>query len=628
MNTSPNKFKVEVLIVGGVKPEEGVIWMFYPMGRSMFITKHPELYENQSGIVVPTFEEEVLGRFMLADGVENVLKQGKPAPSTYLADVLRTHQAGYLREYVWWYLGQPTWPKDQQPANLLPFMVWANGNLRNHVVQTYGGVKIVRDQSEGGNRIEGEQRTIDVQSGGGSELNSQATAIQSAIQSWNHSEAARLLADFSVAVRALRTDSDATYACFRSQRQLNYFVAGHPEVKKLKVLDWCVGWGSFLKAILASRSQQFADALQDVEAVIELAPLFAHAQAEKGFILIKLRRAKEALESYTRAWDLVARHPENVDRAGPALRGMAVALVELGELDRAEKLLLDSLTIDPGSGVAKTELAYIEQRRSGQASKFLTVLTAHDGAHKRLACFGLKVYRGRYYGPWPGIGIELEQQPSQPNVLTEEAFQSLTQSGRVTRLCVAHGKWSNGASKYLEKLQHLRQLDLNNTEFSDSDVKFIHELPELRGLNLFRTKISDEALSLLAKTPKLEQLFLGQTAVSATGLAQLSHCASLRYLDLEGCVLADDMLIALGKLTGLEGLNLAAGAEQISDRGVEALLNLVNLQLLGFVQPPAVTEEMTRRLRTLPKLKNILPGGCASIFKSHDPVCQADEPLS
>lgn len=93
--------------------EEGVIWMFYPMGRATFIDKHPELYEGQSGIVVPAFEEEVMGRFMLADGSENNVKHGKPVPSPYLADVLKIHKAGYLAEYVWWFLNRPSWPDSQ-----------------------------------------------------------------------------------------------------------------------------------------------------------------------------------------------------------------------------------------------------------------------------------------------------------------------------------------------------------------------------------------------------------------------------------------------------------------------------------------------------------------------------------
>src|ERR1700722_19443320 len=103
MNPLP-KFKVDIIIDATQKPEEAAIWLFYPMARSMYITEHPELYDGQSGMIIPTFEEEVKGRFMLADGSDNKLKHGQPIPSQYLTELLRVHQAGFLREYVWWYL--------------------------------------------------------------------------------------------------------------------------------------------------------------------------------------------------------------------------------------------------------------------------------------------------------------------------------------------------------------------------------------------------------------------------------------------------------------------------------------------------------------------------------------------
>ena len=100
------KFKVNAVVDTSAKPEEGAVWFFYPLARSKFITEHPELYEGQSGFVVPLFEEECQGRWILADSCAHNLQQGKPPPSTYLADLLRVHQAGFLREYVWWFLGR------------------------------------------------------------------------------------------------------------------------------------------------------------------------------------------------------------------------------------------------------------------------------------------------------------------------------------------------------------------------------------------------------------------------------------------------------------------------------------------------------------------------------------------
>jgi tetratricopeptide (TPR) repeat protein len=197
-------------------------------------------------------------------------------------------------------------------------------------------------------------------------LNSQVAAIGAAAHRGAVDEALHLFGTFNSAVQSLRKESDAVYVCFRSQRELNYFIASQPDLLKVRVLDWCVAWGMFLKAFALSKAGRFGEALQSVEEAAKLAPLYAHAQVERGYILNRLGRAQEALAAYARAWELVARLPENLESAGAALRGQAVALVELGDLDRAEKLLRDSLVVEPGNTVANNELTYIAHRRSGK----------------------------------------------------------------------------------------------------------------------------------------------------------------------------------------------------------------------------------------------------------------------
>ena len=49
--------------------------------------------------------------------------------------------------------------------------------------------------------------------------------------------------------------------------------------------------------------------------------------------------------------------------AGPTLRGMAVAHVELGDFERMEKLLRESLVLDTGNPVAENELTNIAMLR-------------------------------------------------------------------------------------------------------------------------------------------------------------------------------------------------------------------------------------------------------------------------
>ena len=46
-----------------------------------------------------------------------------------------------------------------------------------------------------------------------------------------------------------------------------------------------------------------------------------------------------------------------------ALRGMGYTLIDTGNLDKAEKVLKESLVIDPGNKVAESELEYIRKLR-------------------------------------------------------------------------------------------------------------------------------------------------------------------------------------------------------------------------------------------------------------------------
>src|SRR5262249_39720900 len=143
--------------------------------------------------------------------------------------------------------------------------------------------------------------------------------------------------------RVLQKEQGATYLCFQNQLELNFFLLGHPETRAIRVLAWCIAEALYLKGFLLSQRERFTEALACLEELIGLAPLMARAHGERGFVLTRLGRHKEALAAFSQAWDLATRLPTNSREAGPALRGMAVVLVEVGELDRAEKLLHDSL---------------------------------------------------------------------------------------------------------------------------------------------------------------------------------------------------------------------------------------------------------------------------------------------
>lgn len=254
-------------------------------------------------------------------------------------------------------------------------MVWAAKELQGHVVETYGGIRIEPIQPESGASGEGTNvggndpsPPKDIRNAGGEPLRARVDAIAARIREGNVAEATRLLDAFDRAVRDLQSELAARYGCFRSNRELDFFLAESPAVKVLRILDWCVAEGMFLRAFLLSHSQRFEEALSCLEGVLKIAPTHARIYGEQGFVLNRLRQPQKAAAAYTHAWELAARLPENAAVAGPALRGLAVACVDLGDLDRAEKLLQESLVVEPGNPVANNEFIYVAQRRSGLAN--------------------------------------------------------------------------------------------------------------------------------------------------------------------------------------------------------------------------------------------------------------------
>ena len=63
----------------------------------------------------------------------------------YFNDISNVADAGFLREYVWVYLHQPSWTQVPNGLNLAEFDQWRESNLRNHKPETEGSIKSVAD---------------------------------------------------------------------------------------------------------------------------------------------------------------------------------------------------------------------------------------------------------------------------------------------------------------------------------------------------------------------------------------------------------------------------------------------------------------------------------------------------
>jgi Flp pilus assembly protein TadD len=143
----------------------------------------------------------------------------------------------------------------------------------------------------------------------------------------------------------------------------NELCASLPE-QTLVPVDFCYAVVLQRKAFLQSHRKDFEPALETLAREVRIAPAAAAPWVERGFVQNQMHRPEEARASYEHAVELARRHPASKADEPMALRGLGYALVELGDLDGAERAYERSLEIEHHNEVAESELAYIGQLRA------------------------------------------------------------------------------------------------------------------------------------------------------------------------------------------------------------------------------------------------------------------------
>jgi tetratricopeptide (TPR) repeat protein len=154
------------------------------------------------------------------------------------------------------------------------------------------------------------------------------------------------LADASV--RAVAVADDAQFAEFAAQ-------AGAPPRR----IDLACAYAYQTDAFIAVEDKRPADALAALERATRIAPFWSEAHAERGYILSHGGRLDEGLAAYRLSLDIGTRYRASPRSRAMALRGIGWTLVELGDLAGARRAFEQSLELDPGNGIALSELAYI-----------------------------------------------------------------------------------------------------------------------------------------------------------------------------------------------------------------------------------------------------------------------------
>ena len=114
-----------------------VAWYAYGAARVKYLHDHG--VPIHLGPIPPSFEEEVLARATMVRIYEANHDPILPS-DPYLKNLAVVQNAGFMEEYVWVYLAQPTWGNPPSSLELKAFDQWRRRHLPRHEPLTLVGV--------------------------------------------------------------------------------------------------------------------------------------------------------------------------------------------------------------------------------------------------------------------------------------------------------------------------------------------------------------------------------------------------------------------------------------------------------------------------------------------------------
>lgn len=138
----PAKMNVAIVWDPATPAPERQIWMTYLMTRAAHAARESESRLLAPGDREATFDEEVRARTVAVGAFRTLQTQSERLESAYFSDLDRVEAAGFLREYVWSYLRQPSWGAPPAGLALKAFEAWRAQHLRGHVAVTHGRIAL------------------------------------------------------------------------------------------------------------------------------------------------------------------------------------------------------------------------------------------------------------------------------------------------------------------------------------------------------------------------------------------------------------------------------------------------------------------------------------------------------
>ena len=186
--------------------------------------------------------------------------------------------------------------------------------------------------------------------------------------------------------------------------------------------------------------------------------------------------------------------------------------------------------------------------------------------------------------------------------VTDAKFDALAGMSKLKEFDMFRTRGGDRALGVISNCKEITKLKLRDSAITNKGlIEHITKFENLTSMDLGETQISDEALIAIGKLSKLEDLNLLRTKVTSAGVAELGRL-KLKRLNLDDIAsIGDSVVQHVAKIPSLEFLHL--GKTAITDSGLQGLAPLANLKDL-ILNDTAITDAAINQLQIkLPKLK-------------------------
>ena len=166
----------------------------------------------------------------------------------------------------------------------------------------------------------------------------------------------------------LKATGSATLVSVSNTAEEATYIASSDATLPVRFVDMACPMAYKTAGFLAVGARDADAAFEYLDMAQQLAPYWAEPMAERAYFVGHLGDRQASLELYRSALELAEKYPGSAHVKPLVLRGIGYALIELGDLDAAQRSYEESLELDPSSEVAQNELEYIRQKRARQVT--------------------------------------------------------------------------------------------------------------------------------------------------------------------------------------------------------------------------------------------------------------------